>query len=97
MEHKYEKTITDYQYNTVDAFAPVWRIRLLMLMNKPEDKSSPGISAAAILLGDTNLVTDYLTFKGKDPFRHLFRMVNQKLAVIHSLENFNLRLRIEFF
>ena len=45
---------------------------------------------------DANLVTDYLTFKGKDPFRHLFRMVNQKLAVIHSLENFNLRLRIEF-
>ena len=47
------ETIADYQYNTVDAIAPVWRIRLLMLMNKPEDKSSP-----AILLVDKSLVTD---------------------------------------
>ena len=47
------ETIADYQDNTVDAIAPVWRIRLLMLMNKPEDKSSP-----AILLVDKSLVTD---------------------------------------
>jgi hypothetical protein len=33
MAHNYEKSIADYQYNTVDIFAPVWRIGLLMPAN----------------------------------------------------------------